>query len=737
MKKIVCTLLCLSMLLFAVCLSVSATPTYGNHWFVNDETYTLGDADGDGGQNGKDSLAIKATVAGIGGYNVIEDAADFNGDSAIDAKDSYLMKTCLSGADSFERLEGEYQIYSLTIGGFDISGYSIEIPEKNDEYWENTEYSAKELQKYVKRATGITLPICIGEASTDHVIRYHDIEIDSPEAKELGLELENYIYSVENGDLHIYGTLRGNMYATYEILENHLGFRFYNDEYIYVYKNRVVDIPEGTNVYYDVPLDFRYVGQNFNHNPHQYYIPRKSNGTQIYGCSEPKYGTQTGPHFINAHSFDYYWRMGTGIMPDESFGTIGARLAEKHRTGEQKDNLAWQPCATNKDYDILISGMLDTMTMIQTWSHVFRYEWDYAISSMSFSICDNGNYCTCRNCRKIALTQKEGYSGLYMGLANRALADMQEYYPGMKIYLILYDHTVPQTIRPADDMILMFCGHACNNHILGTDQCEGMKTNLGGNNLQDQEDMKIWGDICRETGTELWYWSYAVNYHYFLSGCPNIVDIYYNFNYIINECGFNGIYYEGGGATYNFETLKAYLASRYMWDPSMTYEEFTDVMKEYLYMYYGDGYEYIYEYIMMQNEAGDLVPCFINNFDRPGDMMSYEYLAENYEYMRGLIIKALEMAEREECVTRLEHLLMCCDFMGLSSVYEEMYVSGDAESKAAYEERYTEFYNYVSDNHIVIFSEPSYYSVPDSVDFTINPMTQFYEYGSRRTGVTP
>ena len=736
MKKIVCALLCISMLLGAVCISVSAKPTYGDRWFVRDETYTLGDVDGDGEQNGKDALSIKATVAGLEGYSLIEDAADFNGDGVVDAKDSYLMKTCLSGTNSFDALEGEYQIYKLTIGGFDISEYSIVIPERNDEYWENTKYSAEEMQKYVKEATGITLPVCIGEAETERVICYHYIEIDSAEAKEKGLELENYIYEVVDGDLHIWGTLRGNMYATYEILENHLGFRFYLGDYTYVYKNRTVDIPEDTYVYYDAPLDFRFVGQTFNHNPREYYFPRKANGSQLYDCYDTRYGTLTGPHFINAHSLDYYWRMGTGTMPDESYGSYGDRLWQKWNSGVQQDNLKWQPCAsTESSYQILISGMLDTMAMIQTWSHVFRYEWDYVISSMSFSICDNGNYCTCRYCTKKVKT--ESYSGLYTDLANRALGDMQEVYSRMKVYLILYDHTVPQTVRPADDMILMYCGHDCNNHILGTNQCEGMKTNLGGNNLKDQEDMKIWAELCRETGTELWYWSYAVNYHYWLAPCPNVVDIYYNFNYIINECGFNGIYYEGGGETYNYEALKAYMASRYMWDPSMTYEEFTDVMKEFLYMYYGDGYEYIYEYIMMQNEAGDLVPCFVNNFDRPGDMMSYEYLAENYEYMRGLIVKALEMAEREECIYAVEKLLMCCEFMGLSSVYDDMYTNGDSKSRTTYEERYTWLYNFIKDNELNIFSDPNYYMLPESIDFSINPMTQFYEFGSRRPGVTP
>ncbi len=80
------------------------------------------------------------------------------------------------------------------------------------------------------------------------------------------------------------------------------------------------------------------------------------------------------------------------------------------------------------------------------------------------------------------------------------------------------------------------------------------------------------------------------------------------------------MFYEGGGTEFIFETLKEYLAMRLNWDPEMTEEEFIGHIKEYLYLYYGDGYEELYQYIIMQDEAGNGAGCFINNWDRPRQM---------------------------------------------------------------------------------------------------------------------
>ena len=151
-------------------------------------------------------------------------------------------------------------------------------------------------------------------------------------------------------------------------------------------------------------------------------------------------------------------------------------------------------------------------------------------------------------------------------------------------------------------------------------------------------------------------------------------------------------------------------------------------------MYYGDGYEYIYEYIMMQNESGDLVPCFINNFDRPGDMMSYEYLAENYEYMRGLLLFAYDKALTDDQRDRIETLIVCCDFMGLSSVHTDWYLNG--ENVELYKTRYTWMYNYIKDHEMVIAGHTEYV-LPAECTFDENPMIQFYEFGSRRIGIYP
>ena len=161
----------------------------------------------------------------------------------------------------------------------------------------------------------------------------------------------------------------------------------------------------------------------------------------------------------------------------------------------------------------------------------------------------------------------------------------------------------------------------------------------------------------------------------------------------------------------------------------MSEAEFHEAIKEYLMMYYGAGYEYIYEFLVWMDEAGNEAPCFINNFDRPGDMFGYEYVRQNYEAGREPLIKALEMASNATERDRIERLLICCDFLGLSACYKDYYVNGTEESIAVYTQRYTDMYNMIKSKGIRIYSNDGY-TLPDEVEIDVSPMESFYEAGS-------
>ena len=81
-------------------------------------------------------------------------------------------------------------------------------------------------------------------------------------------------------------------------------------------------------------------------------------------------------------------------------------------------------------------------------------------------------------------------------------------------------------------------------------------------------------------------------------------------------------------------------------------------------------------------------------------------------------------------------MMVCCDFMALSSLHPEMYVNGDDESRAEYTERYTWMYNKLKEHNMRVFGDNTYLA-PVVCDPTINPMTQIYDIGSRRPGVYP
>ena len=708
--------------------------------FLNDDTFVLGDANGDESVDGKDALGLKATVAGSAAYEINVQASDFDADGEISAKDSYAMKLIISGTKTsadYETVNGRHvQVYKLTIGANDISEYSIVL--NSDATDENNSYfAALNLKKYIKVATEVDLPIVFGEdaKTTDRMIRICEIDIFSEEGQKYGIE--GFKYEVKDGDLYIYGTLRGTMYAVYDMLEDYLGMRFFSNAETFVYKARTVDISEGTVYEYDPYLDFRYAGHTYGgDSAFQHYFANKLNGFQLYRHASKRYGTLTGPIYSNAHSFLEYWKMGSSSFPEDTTGMTDAEMrAARFNAGTFPDAYGWQPCATADDaYNTLFEGMLLCNLMSMDWGNPLYYK--EGVSFFSFSILDNQNYCACRNCRKIAVNQKEGYSGLYLQLYNRAAVDIQEYYPGIRLYGIVYAKDFPKTIKPDDNLIILYCGISCDNHILGQEECYPAGGQLHGmKNDNDIAALKFWGELCRETGAELWFWIYPVTYGCYLAPCPNIPNLYHNTKYLIDECNVTGIFYEGGGQDYMFETLKAYATVQYMWDTSMTYEDFVSVAKEFMYMYYGDGYEELWEYILMQTEAGDRCgTCFINNFDRPGDMYSYEYLADNYFEMRGLLEAALSKAKTPVQRERVEKLMVGCDFLGLSSLHTDWYING--ENVELYCERYTWMYNYIKDHEMEIF-DPSVYTLPEKCVFGENPMIQFYGFGSRRIGIYP
>lgn len=746
MKKIISVLLCVAMLLPMAISSGALMENSASVNFMPVDDFVVGDANNDGVVDMTDSLELKKSCAGIA--EVDDNAADINCDGIINAKDLLILKKCNAELDSIKNYTSKQAIDKFTIAGNDISEYSI-VYHEDAKYVENNYYAADTLRKYVKHATGVELPV-VTEATTAHKIEM--VDVTKIEGLEEDLGIEAYKFEVKDGDLLIYGTRRGSMYAVYDILESILGFRFDFNQKTYEFCDRFVDIPEGTAESYYPWLMFRHCKQGF-HDGYGHYLPAKLNGTQAGMHNYEALGTFTGPHFINAHSYHYYYQMATGVVDVEYDGVDGSVYAEKYDAGVHYEEKEWNPCLTDDlVYATLFRGLLETIRFKKGDKHTLRPD----TSAMSFSICDNANYCSCNNCRFIYATGSSpngerlgaGTIGIQIYTANRAARDIKAYYegrpasmeefgdgefsdysygaaitdayPDLHIYTFVAGYAGPPEnmltderyadLIPEDNLWIVFVGGPCNNHFLGSDECGDNYNNRGLNATTAHQALRDWSKVIKETDAEMWYWYYPTNYNVNFADSPNIFNIYYDFKFCVEELGMTGMFYEGevDNDANNFELLKAHLAAELMYDfhknedgelEYMSFEEFCQEIKDYLYLDFGEGYEYIYEYIVMQDEAGNaLGKCYENNLDYPGDMFDYDYIYENYEKMRELVLKAMALAEGYE-ITRCEYILVNCDFLGLTAYHADYLASEDAEMKAEYESRYNWMYEFINSHY--------------------------------------
>ena len=601
-----------------------------------------------------------------------------------------------TGSTDVDAVDG-LKVGKVILGGVDLKNYKILLPKaaEGDKSFQATATmvmgtAAGELQKYVRLATGYTLPI-------EYVVGLHQMtdaqvkekcgngivfQLD-PTAKggssikgaveaingafaETGpgdMGTESYHLTVTDGIMRLVGgNQRGCLYGTYDFLENYLGWRFMGDdvEYLYQADEIVIDDVDVSHT-----PTFGYRATTFPMAGDSNNFPKmKQNcfNTTMYAHME-YWGYGLGSTFYHAHSFSY--QVEEGMKGSDPYGD--------------------QPCLTDPyTKEVIQNSMLSLID--ERLNPPFNTRLGYDTVQIACSMNDNTNFCKCKDC--MSVIRKTSFTDLYLGFVNDAAEVMEEYYPGIIVNTAIYfaARKPPVEVMPRENVSIYYCIQGCNQHTICDGLCAGYDTSLGTNNVEERAQLEAWTKIC----DRIYAWHYSVTFFSNLGPCPNVYEIYEDVTYVAS-LGVFGYYAEGSSSeSNNFEALKAYLFCKLMYDADVTEEEFYDMIDEYITIVYGEeSAPYIREYLDMHQASGDAIDgCFINNYHYPLDMMSYEYYRYNYEAMRDLFDSAIRYAKDSATERKIELLRLHMEFIGLSCTYEDNYVNGDAESRATYEARY-------------------------------------------------
>ncbi len=677
MKKVLSLLLVLCMLCGIVAAAVPAEAvTYG---------YMKGDVDDNSILTIKDVLLVRKYIAGIISDKELNlTAADITGDGRVVLADVLKLRKTLAGIEGIEEnnSDGKYKVDTITIDSKNINRYTVILPEDATECMS---YSADRLRYYVRRACGIDLNISDTEEGVDtYMIKYL---FDTEDNYELGKE--GYTVSVEeNGDMHFYcGTLRGPLYVTFFFLEEIVGYRFLTAEKLdgseiepYIYRAENINVSKGFEET-DVPaLSYRaaaHAGTTGNN-----FMMLRTNAVDGHGSSASaniQYGGGVGTLFL--HAFSYYYLMG------------------------DPEYTSPQPCLTSDDtYETMLQSCIDLVEERKSWGRVLGVDFTQVPVSPNHST----SFCKCQGC--VSAAQIDGsMAGPVFRLSNRVAEALDAIYPGIEIFTMAYWDAKfpPKVTRPYDNVCVCYAVGGCNNHPYDSSE---LCAECGGNprlqfnapdgtptNQNNFDSIGYYDEWCEVTDN-IYVWYHCANFVYNLVPSPTLFNIFRDFKYL-TEKGAVGIYCEGSTSCYyNFEYLRCYLISKMLWNPYMSEEEYNGYMNEFLMLYYGEGWEYIREYLEMNEAAADENGCFINNYDRPWNMYSESYYLENYLEMRELFDNAIEAASTDVYKERVKMASMHCDFLGLSATYERDYLNGDADTKALYVQRYQALYDMLEAN---------------------------------------
>lgn len=431
----------------------------------------------------------------------------------------------------------------------------------------STKYAAEELGRFLKEMTGAEFPV----RSDKTPMAKHEIILgDNAHLRELGVSVdfkslgdEGYVIKTAGSRLVIAGgSLRGNLYGVYGLLDDHLGCRWFSTEV-----SRIPKRPHLTLSALDdrqIPvLEYRepFVMDCFDGD---WCARNRMNSSS--GRLEDKHG---GKVRFGAGMFVHTFN---GLVPPEKYFDTHPEYFSEVDGKRIKEHT--QLCCTNEE--VIQICIEEVKKRIQSDPGAFVY---------SVSQNDWGNYCQCAKCQALAKAEDTQMAPV-LALVNRVAEAVEKDFPGKAIETLAYQWTrkPPKSMRPRPNVIIRLCSiECCFMHPLAT--CDGKA------NTEFRKDAEGWAKVANR----LWVWDYVTSFAHYFVPFPNYRVWDDNIQFFIKN-NVRGIFEQDTYTTLSGELsqLGGYVMAKQLWNQDYCREK---AVAEFLDGVYGKGGRYIGRYM--------------------------------------------------------------------------------------------------------------------------------------------
>ena len=430
-------------------------------------------------------------------------------------------------------------------------------------------------------------------------------------------------YLIEPGDdgvIAIAGGKRGVIYGVYKFLEKYFDCRWYTHDFAVIPENLEAKLVAVEQESYAPRLEFRetdWISPRYE----TYSLANGLNGN-VYRSLEADKGGTFGYNGGMAHTiinnFMVPGQAGSGGLFDQHPDWYAYRESSKSRVPKQL-------CLTNPA--VLAQMKLEVRAQLADGN---------GQPIVSVTQDDNQDYCQCAECKRVD-AEEGSHMGTMLRFVNAIADDVKDDYPDALIdtFAYQYTRTPPKITRPRDNVIIRLCSiECCFAHPLNDPKCA--------ENVKFSSDIKTWSQMC----DNLYIWDYTTDYSHYNCIFPDFGVLQENMKFFV-ENNVKGIYEEGNyqaaACNSEFAELRAYLLARLMWDP---YLDYGAEMNGFLKHYYGDGWQYLREFIDLTiANAGTKCPhrkLGIGNSPTDKDLLKLK--TNQIRYADQLWEKAIELA---------------------------------------------------------------------------------------------